>query len=456
MAGDSSQRDTVHDTGRDTVPDTVLDTVLDTERTVADRMVSVHRALSGALAAADPAGEVLIRVGRMCRGPVVILGADGEVEGATAPAPTAAILAAIDASYDRLQEVTVGEWYALATAVAARGGRRRWLVAASRRRGTLDLTARLAVSAGGVLLESIADVGAATRRQDVMIRTALFEQAIGAQPMREDTELGARLMAMGVRFDDELRVAVAAPVGRADQPDRTTVAEIEAAAAVVLDEAGVVAFTLARADHVAVLVQCSPETVQRLLLADARLASTEVGIGRRVETVADVRHSYHDAQLGRRALRLLEPSAPAFCYEEFDVATRLLADVGVDRMVVWAHEFLHPLDGRDSLMDALRAFLAHHQNVKAAARSLALHHNSLRYRLSRIEDLLGVTIADPAAISSMYLAVTALDLAAGDDHISTVRATTRSTVIDADSDPVLTSPVPSSSRRFGAVHDPGH
>ena len=42
-----------------------------------------------------------------------------------------------------------------------------------------------------------------------------------------------------------------------------------------------------------------------------------------------------------------------------------------------------------------------------AAQAMHLHHNSLRYRLSRAEQLLGRSLKDPATIASVYFALTA-------------------------------------------------
>lgn len=85
-------------------------------------------------------------------------------------------------------------------------------------------------------------------------------------------------------------------------------------------------------------------------------------------------------------------------------------------MVAWAQEFFRPLDGRDALVVALQVYFERGLNIEAAANDLFVHHNSLRYRLSKIEELLGINLGDPAAISSTYLALTALNLV-GEPHV---------------------------------------
>ena len=56
------------------------------------------------------------------------------------------------------------------------------------------------------------------------------------------------------------------------------------------------------------------------------------------------------------------------------------------------------------------AFFAHSQNMNAAADALSIDHNSLRYRLAKVEELLNVSLRDPAAVSSLFLALTAREL----------------------------------------------
>ena len=48
--------------------------------------------------------------------------------------------------------------------------------------------------------------------------------------------------------------------------------------------------------------------------------------------------------------------------------------------------------GRGQLLETLRAYLEQHGRASAAAAQLGVHRNTLRYRLDRIESLLGVDL----------------------------------------------------------------
>ncbi len=104
----------------------------------------------------------------------------------------------------------------------------------------------------------------------------------------------------------------------------------------------------------------------------------------------------------------------------FDVATRVLASaqrVGADgvvdvdrlswRMGVFASPevtdlldgiYLEPLREEGAfgelIVEALRAYLEHRMNIPAAAESIPIHANTLRYRLRRYRDLTGADLGD--------------------------------------------------------------
>ena len=59
------------------------------------------------------------------------------------------------------------------------------------------------------------------------------------------------------------------------------------------------------------------------------------------------------------------------------------------------------------LLETLTAYLAADQNVNVAAEVLHVHPNSLRYRLGRVEDLLGRSLRSPATMADLYVALRA-------------------------------------------------
>ncbi|WP_225100070.1 CdaR family transcriptional regulator [Streptomyces sp. CoH27] len=64
---------------------------------------------------------------------------------------------------------------------------------------------------------------------------------------------------------------------------------------------------------------------------------------------------------------------------------------GSDRIAA----LLDPLAGRPELVETLRTHLEERQDRRATARRLSLHPNSVDHRLARVQELTGVSLADP-------------------------------------------------------------
>jgi hypothetical protein len=76
-----------------------------------------------------------------------------------------------------------------------------------------------------------------------------------------------------------------------------------------------------------------------------------------------------------------------------------------------SREYLAPIIEKEPIFDALRQYFVYAQNANATADALGIHHNTLRYRLSKVEELMDIRLNDPSAIASVFLAITAIELA---------------------------------------------
>jgi PucR family transcriptional regulator, purine catabolism regulatory protein len=87
----------------------------------------------------------------------------------------------------------------------------------------------------------------------------------------------------------------------------------------------------------------------------------------------------------------------------------LLADDAVrafaDGLLRPLHE--HDATGRGDLVASLRAWLARHGQWDAAAADLGVHRHTLRYRMRRVEEILGRSLDDPDARMELWLALKA-------------------------------------------------
>jgi purine catabolism regulator len=87
----------------------------------------------------------------------------------------------------------------------------------------------------------------------------------------------------------------------------------------------------------------------------------------------------------------------------------LLAD---DAVRAFADGLLRPLSehdatGRGDLVASLRAWLSRHGQWDAAAADLGVHRHTLRYRMRRVEEILGRSLDDPDVRMELWLALKA-------------------------------------------------
>lgn len=77
----------------------------------------------------------------------------------------------------------------------------------------------------------------------------------------------------------------------------------------------------------------------------------------------------------------------------------------------FAERLLQPLEARDrgDLVVSVRAWLAHHGQWDAAAHALGIHRHTLRYRMKRVEELLGRGLDDPDLRADLWVALAVRD-----------------------------------------------
>ncbi|MEU5304817.1 PucR family transcriptional regulator [Streptomyces noursei] len=74
----------------------------------------------------------------------------------------------------------------------------------------------------------------------------------------------------------------------------------------------------------------------------------------------------------------------------------------------------HDATGRGDLVASLRAWLARHGQWDAAAADLGVHRHTLRYRMRRVEEILGRSLDDPDVRMELWLALKATSAQAGE------------------------------------------
>jgi PucR C-terminal helix-turn-helix domain/GAF domain len=96
---------------------------------------------------------------------------------------------------------------------------------------------------------------------------------------------------------------------------------------------------------------------------------------------------------------------PLIWLEELESLTILFEANDRKRLDQFVHTVLGPIAERPELIATLRAYYVSGRNRARAARQLNVHVNTLRYRLERIESLIGRSFDDPAKEAAIQLAV---------------------------------------------------
>ena len=92
-------------------------------------------------------------------------------------------------------------------------------------------------------------------------------------------------------------------------------------------------------------------------------------------------------------------------FEDFDLGTFMVSEIPPERLGPKVEEILSVLRANPPLHEAICAYFAHDLDIAATAISLHMHRNSLRYRLARLEQLLGRSLKQPATIAALYVAL---------------------------------------------------
>jgi DNA-binding PucR family transcriptional regulator len=365
------------------------------------RLTALQRYLTDALREDDPAATMLERLVSVTGATALVFGPGGHLEAASGEAPVDALWQAIGArSAENVVELETDGWRAVALDIGRDHDAPRRLVLAHRGPEPASRLTRQALQATAPLLAAVARLDDVAHTQEQAIRGALLEDMIRGGTAAELRALAARAAPFGLDFAQPARIVLLSPHPRgevADLHDRRDALDAALLRAQLPHLLG------ARGRGVVALVQGSPrEAIAPIVEGDRKIVA---GIGRPAPDVATVRHSLRDAELAVERVgheleqRLLE-------FEDFDLGTLLISEAPRERIAPKVEELRAVLRAHPLLYEALVAWFEHDLDIGAAAASLHLHANSLRYRLGRIEQLIGRSLRKPSTITALYVVIT--------------------------------------------------
>ncbi|TDD87059.1 PucR family transcriptional regulator [Saccharopolyspora karakumensis] len=386
------------------------------EQVTTQRLASLQRSMTQALNEPEPLKALTLRLAKACNAVAAIIGAQGELETSSGPLPLSLLLKELKGVADGSRPFALEGWRGIAVRVTPDELPAGWFLIASRRLSFPDPYAIAAAHIAASLAETHLRVELLIRRQERAVRSSFLEQLLSLRRQRENPELSGKLSALGLDFEGrEVRVfSLGFASSRGSDDHEALLETLYKHMDVELTRLRIPHLLTARNTGIVALAQLDVETAaQAAFKIGALRQGMLLGVGRMVESIDEIADSHNDSVLAIRTLRGPGRTTSMMSYDDFDFAMRLFSDAGLDRMGRWATEMLEPLADQHILLEGLKHYFEHGFNIIAAAKSLKIHHNTLRYRLTRVEEVLQISLRDPAAVSSLFLALTARSMIDG-------------------------------------------
>ncbi|GFH35418.1 PucR family transcriptional regulator [Streptomyces pacificus] len=273
----------------------------------------------------------------------------------------------------------------------------------------LGTAERYAVHSAVALLTLTTERSRSLQAAEQRLGAAVLRMMLSGQPDPARTVAGDLY---GGLLDAPFRLLIAEPAG---EPDRAaehpahTLAEALESAASRAGESVLTAWesddrlVVLAADGGAVVLACEPYT--RRETEEARIV---VGMSAPAGPVAAAT-AYKQAE---QALSVARRRGRALVEHEALAAGSVLPLLADDAVRAFADGMLralreHDATGRGDLVASLRAWLSRHGQWDAAAADLGVHRHTLRYRMRRVEEILGRSLDDPDVRMELWLALKA-------------------------------------------------
>jgi Purine catabolism regulatory protein-like family/PucR C-terminal helix-turn-helix domain/GGDEF-like domain len=383
----------------------VYGATLSNEIRAANRLAAMQRFLMDSLGEESPRETVVQRLSGLIDSAVGILAAHGEVMLSSKELPGPEIFAEIGKHPGATVHFELEHVHGLAFPIAPDSADVRWLVIGSPAGKPLHPLAKAAGQTTVPLLAAMARLERVQESENAAVRRATLEALLDLEDKRDGALAAARAAASGLNIAQGATVIVIEDTA----PDADLDALIAAISA-SLNIAQIPAMTTVRDGRVVLLAAHRA----RKESAAERIVSLRptlwLGVGRRVTEPLAVHQSYADALLAVRVRTRGTPqSGNVIQYDDLDVGTVLVHEVPLERLAPKIERWLAPLRENPLAHEALIAYLRYDLDVGRTARALHLHPNSVRYRLARAEELLGVHLRSSETIVALHVALLAAD-----------------------------------------------
>lgn len=369
--------------------------------------VEITNSLLSAVSTTDPVKSLATRMSVLCHGTAIVYDFEGSVVASTGEAPAQLIWNEVAATNRRELSLEIGRWQVRTRRVALREGVH-VIAIASRGAGVLDELGELLLDTSERLLAAVHGIqyGATQRdrRDNEQLLASLHD---GVLPAREHRFWG-RLAQFHFPAYAPLRAVELAPVdgGSANEAQATQLiarARAEELPLLIMIHRGDM-------DSPATIAALVPDSPSSELWLDQRSQQFLVGVSEPFAALTGIADAIRGAEtaLGIARQWAAATEAPeqlgAVRIDRIDLSTWLLSHVDARQLEARIARTLEAIDS-EQLRNTLVAFLSAEQNIARTAELLFVHPNTIRYRLSRIEEALGRPLASAFTISNLILAL---------------------------------------------------
>jgi purine catabolism regulator len=388
--------------------------VLSGDLYVMRRLVSMQKYLMQSLDATSPDEELVHRLGTVLKSDVALHRPDGHLEVLYRPGKTlatspgtswgATVWNEVCQRRATLQHFVIGRRHVISTPVEADGRIRYWLVVTARPQHATELLGKAVVESAARLLSVIATAKRISAAEERAQHAELLEQVLDPV-VAASHGLSRRFAANGIDFSLPARAVVIASRSSQSEHDASSMHAVALRIERLIAGAHAPYLMAERSDRIVALLQGAEEELHSWMTAlSGPNVDVIIGIGRSIESIGDCVASLSDAEVAIEQLRRGGSDRDVMRYEDFDLAGWLLSGRKPDEVWAKAEQFVAVIKERPPLYETLCCYLDVDLDVGRAARALHLHPNSLRYRLCKIEELLGAPLRRPATIANLYLA----------------------------------------------------
>jgi purine catabolism regulator len=374
--------------------------------------LEITNILLNAVSMADPVKALVGQVAALCHGAAVVYGADGVIVESAGEAPTQLIWNEVSASHVTDQEFSIGRWQMRARTVALHDGVH-VLAIGSRREDVLPLLGDVLLDTAERMLGAVNGIQyGATQRDRRNNEHMLATLQDGVLPSREHRHWG-RLSQFNFSAYVPLRAIEAAMPGG----EPTTEAHVQRLADSAKKLGVALLISIRKLD------QQTPATINAIIPAVGRgeawlnqaaqtlTVGTSAVFGALAETPAAFREAETALEIARSRARSLGADAGSTVTTEIvrlddvDLGTWLLSQVDGRQATARIRSIVDPLRGAETLNETLVTYLALDQNIVATAQAMFVHANTIRYRLSKIEELFGEAVTSASFVTNLYLSL---------------------------------------------------